>query len=292
MSAVVQGVALRYEYVPVKVFAERYQEVWPAQGQVVLLGTRAELAPWLAELNVPNQEQAVLAVRPLPGDATRSLVLLAADDEATLLRLAQAFAMHELPLPNLAWVSLDKLSVPKLADLPSVLAVRAAAQTVIPLQSLGYKTKTLRGFDVAGETMSFWNDRWQGRVRMRLDWACAAGMSPQSAMNVLVNNVLVGSIPLNDDKVGQYDDYSVSVPSTALTAGWNKLELKPVLIPLAQGGKCSPFFLGNLGVTVYDDSTLERLGGSSLDEPDLSLFAHTGEVSLSDSPEKLTLYLS
>ncbi|MDH2918096.1 MAG: cellulose biosynthesis cyclic di-GMP-binding regulatory protein BcsB [Sideroxydans sp.] len=291
MSAVVQGVALRYEYVPIKVFTERYQEVWPAQGQVVLLGTRAELAPWLAELNVPSTETAVLAVRALPGDATRNLVLLAADDEAQLLRLAQVFALHELPLPNLAWVSLAKFDLPKLANLPAVTAVRAAAQTVIPLQALGYKTQTLRGFDVAGESMNFWNDRWQGRVQMRVHLAYAAGMSPQSAMNVLVNNVLVGSIPLNDDKVGQYHDYSVSVPSTALNAGWNKLELKPVLIPLAQGGKCSPFFLGNLAVTVYDDSTLERLGGSSLDEPDLSLFAHTGEVSLSLSPEPLTLAL-
>ncbi|MGB7651223.1 MAG: cellulose biosynthesis cyclic di-GMP-binding regulatory protein BcsB [Gallionella sp.] len=291
MSAVVQGVALRYEYVPVKVFAERYQEVWPAQGQVVLLGTRAELAPWLAELNIPASEHAVLAVRALPGDAARSLLLLAADDEAMLLRLAQAFALHELPLPNLAWVSLDRFSLPKPADLPPVLAVQAAAQTVTPLQSLGYKTKTLRGFDVAGETMNFWNDRWQGRMQMRVHLAYAAGMSPQSAMNVLVNNVMVGSIPLNDDKVGQYDDYSVSVPSTAMHEGWNKLELKPVLIPLAHGGKCSPFFLGNLAVTVYDDSILERLGGSSLNQPDLSLFARTGEVSLANSTEPLTLYL-
>ncbi len=291
MSAVVQGVALRYEYVPVKVFAERYQEVWPAHGQVVLLGTRAELAPWLADLNIPASEPAVLAVRPLPGDATRSLVLLAADDETQLLRLAQAFTLPALPLPNLAWVGLNNLSVPKLADLPPVLAVQAAAQTVTPLQSLGYTSKTMSGFDVAGETMSFWNDRWQGRVQMRMHLAYAAGMSPQSAMNVLVNDVLVGSIPLNDDKVGQYDDYSVSVPSTALHEGWNKLTLKPVLIPLAQGGKCSPFFLGNLAVTVYDDSTLERLGGSSLNQPDLSLFARTGEVSLSDSTEKLTLHL-
>lgn len=291
MSAVVQGVALRYEYVPVKVFAERYQEVWPAQGQVVLLGTRVELAPWLAELNIPTSEHTVLAVRALPGDAARSLVLLAADDETLLLRLAQAFTLHELPLPNLAWVGLDKLSVPKLTDLPPVLAVQAAAQTVTPLQSLGYKTKTLRGFDVAGESMSFWNDRWQGRVQMRMHLAYAAGMSPQSAMNVLVNNVMVGSIPLNDDKVGQYDDYSVSVPSTVLHQGWNTLELKPVLIPMAHGGKCSPFFLGNLAVTVYDDSTLERLGGSSLNQPDLSLFARTGEVSVADSTEPLTLHL-
>lgn len=126
---------------------------------------------------------------------------------------------------------------------------------------------------------------------MRMHLAYAAGMSPQSAMNVLVNHIMVGSIPLNDDKVGQYDDYSVSVPSTALHQGWNTLELKPVLIPLTHGGKCAPFFLGNLAVTVYDDSTLERLGGSSLNQPDLSLFARTGEVSVADRSEPLTLHL-
>lgn len=286
MALVAQGTALRYEYVPIKVFASRYQTLWPATGNVILLGTRAELAPWLEGLNVPKGNQPILAVRPLPSDEKRALVLFAADDADGLIHLAQAYAMTDLPLPNLSWVGLDKLIMPAVGQLPSPPAMQANAQAVVPLQYLGYKTHTFTGFDTAGKTLSFWNDRWQGRVQMRLHLAYAAGMSTQSSMNVLVNGAMVGSIPLNDDSVGQYDDYAVSVPATAMKMGWNKLELQPVLIPQALGGECAPFFLGNLAVTVYDDSILERLGGSSLHQPDLGLLAYTGQTELQLATDK------
>lgn len=291
MAALAQGVSLRYEYVPIKVYAGRYQGVWPGSGQVVLVGTRAELKPWLLDLNVPQNDKPVMAIRPLPGDSSRALLLLAANDDADLQRLAQAFAMRELPLPNLSWVSLDKLTVPQLAKLPPALAVQAASQPVVPFQYMDYKTTTFLGIDSPTKAMNFWNDRWQGRLHIRLHLAYAAGMSTQSALNLMVNGVMVGSIPLNDEKGGQFDDYTVSVPTTALMPGWNKLEIAPVLIPLSHGGKCMPFFPGNLAVTVFDDSTVERLGGSTLHEPNLGLLAYTGQVELAHVSERLTVQM-
>lgn len=291
MSAIAQGVSLRYEYVPIKVYAGRYQGVWPSNGQVVLVGTRAQLKPWLVDLNVPQNDKPILAIRSLPGDSSRTLLLLAANDDGEVQRLAQAFAMRELPLPNLSWVSLDKLLVPKLAKLPPALAVQAATLPVVPFQYMDYKTTTFRGMDSGTKAMSFWNDRWQGRLHVRLHLAYAAGMSTQSALNFMVNGVMVGSIPLSDEKGGQFDDYTLNIPTTALTPGWNKLELAPVLIPLSHGGKCMPFFPGNLAVTVFDDSTVERLGGSVLQEPNLGLLAYTGQVELAHVSEALTVQL-
>jgi len=93
----------------------------------------------------------------------------------------------------------------------------------------------------------------------------------------LVNGIQQGSIPLDDPKGGRYSDYAVTLASTLLHPGWNALTIQPVLVPQGNGGDCRPFFLGNLWVTVYGDSTFQWMGGGlKSTQPDLAPLASKG----------------
>lgn len=284
MGLAAQGIGLRYDYVPARLTSGRWPTDPAALGAAlpagargaVLLGTLAELSPYLAGLKIPADSGPLVAVRPLPGDATRFALLLAAPTEAELPLAAAAFALQRMPWPDAPWVSVRSLKMPVTrggseGDSTLLPSTRAA-----PLSALRYRTTTYTGQRSQGASLKFWNGSWQGRLQVRLHMSYASGMAPQSALNVLANGVLHGSIPLSNTAGGLYENYAVSVPAGALKPGWNTLELQPVLVPLPSGGDCKPFFPGNLAVTVYEDSTVQSFGGSLLNRPDLALLAVEG----------------
>ena len=184
--------------------------------------------------------------------------------------------MRRMPWPGRDWVALRDLKLPPQELVSEARSAQASATRAVPFSALGYATTTYSGLPTGGASMRFWNANWQGRVQVRLHLNYSSGMSEQSALNVLANGVMHGSIPLNNPAGGIYSNYAVSVPTGSLRIGWNTLELQPVLVPQANGGECKPFFLGNLAATVYEDSTLQLFGGSQLTRPDLGLMGRDG----------------
>ncbi|WP_157271546.1 cellulose biosynthesis cyclic di-GMP-binding regulatory protein BcsB [Azohydromonas aeria] len=284
LGLVAQGVGHRYDYLPVRIAAGRLParleelaaRLPPGARGAVALGTTAQMAPLLAGLGLPADAGAVAALRTLPGDATRFLLVLAGPDAAALERVARAFAMPRLPWPDAPWAAIDRLEMPPLGSVTGAAASLRPATQAFPLSAQGFKTTTYTGMDAGGAVVHFWNPAWQGRLQARVHVAYAAGMAPQSALNVLANGALHGSIPFDNPAGGVYDNYAVTVPAGALRPGWNTLQLQPVLIPRSNGGECQSFFPGNLAATVYEDTTLQTFGGSPLQRPDLELLAHSG----------------
>lgn len=286
MGLVAQGVGQRFDYVPVRIASGRYPADMAALGSAlpqgsrgaVVLGTFEQLRSYLAGLGIPADSGPVAAVRALPADPTRFAFILAARNEADLSLVAGAFAMQRMPWPDSAWAAVRDLKMPPLGSVTGAAATLKPATNAFPLSALGYRTTTYTGMQGRGATMRFWNANWQGRVQVRVHTSYAAGMSPQSALNVLANGALHGSIPLDNPAGGVYENYAVTVPAGALRPGWNTLELQPVLVPRSNGGECQPFFVGNLAATVYDDSTMQAFGGSPLKRPDLALLARDGRA--------------
>lgn len=285
---VAQGIGHRYDYVPVRLSTGRFPQQLAALGAAmapqaraaVVVGTFAALGSYLEGMNVATDAGPVAAVRALPGDPHRYVVVLAAATEAELPVAASAFAMRRMPWPARPWVAIRDLKLPSSDTLADAADAQSSLTRAVPFSALGYTTTTYSGLPTGSASVRFWNSNWQGRVQIRLHLNYGSGMAPQSALNVLANGVMHGSIPLSNPAGGVYTNYAVSVPTGSLRIGWNTLELVPVLVPQTSGGgECKPFFLGNLATTIYEDSTLQTFGGSQLTRPDLGLMARDGRGS-------------
>ncbi len=284
LGLVAQGIGQRYEYVPVSLMHRRLPpiprelaaQVDPSSGGAVILGTFAQLAPYLTGIETGASTEPMIAVRPFPGDPTRFLLIMAANNDEQLIEVAKAFSVRQVPWPDSASTTIRQLKLPDVADFDARFSTPYASSGAFPLRALGFKSTTYNGPESPGSTIRFWNGSWQGRAQVRMHLTYASGMGTQSAVNLLVNGIMQGSIPLNNPDGGVYEKYAVSIPAGALKQGWNQLEIKPIMIPVSNGGECRPFYNGNLAMTVYEDTTLQKFGGNASDTSDLALLTGAG----------------
>ena len=284
LGLVAQGIGQRYDYVPVSLLHQRLPQspadlaatATPQAKGVVILGTLANLRPYLADMDIPAEHEAILALRPFPGNPARFMLILAAKTEAQLVDVARAFSVQQVPWPNSAWVSIKNLKLPEAEKLDARFGTPYAPAGAFPLRALGFQSTTYTGNDSPGSSIRFWNGSWQGRAQVRVHLSYGSGIGAQSALNIGTNGIMQGSIPLNNQDGGTYEKYAVSIPAGALKPGWNTLEFKPVMIPVNNGGECKPFFVGNLALTVYEDTTMQKFGGNVTNLPDLALLTGTG----------------
>ncbi|WP_298219440.1 cellulose biosynthesis cyclic di-GMP-binding regulatory protein BcsB [Halothiobacillus sp.] len=292
-----QGVARRFNYLPVNFSVlPLAKAAQPAVTQAklrptaaLLIGNYTELTPYLAGLNLSDTQTPRLIVRRFDAAPARYLVILVANTIADQQQLALRFALTELPLPAVHSLNLDSLAV---YGLPIPTPQRQNNE--FQFRDLGIKSATLSGVDAPALDFQVWNAGWKQKAQVRLHLAYAAGMSKQSALNVWINDVQQGSIPLNLPQGGEYADFAVTLPTTLLTAGWNKIRLQPVLIPISNGGECKHFFPGNLSVSVFDDSKFIWMGnGSEEYTRDLVIFSGFNSMKwVSDWLEGLNIHLS
>ncbi len=286
MGLVAQGVGQRYEYVPVKLTHGRLPldpaavtHQIPAQAKgAIAMGTFKELEGLLTDTTFPRSGPPVVAIRAMPNSPERFLLIFAAQSHAELRMAATAFALPRFPWSGASWTAISELGLPSSTKVSDIDQSTYSLTNAAPLSALGYKTSTSSGMNAAPARVRFWNPAWQGRIQVRVHANYAAGMSPRSALNVLANGVLQGSIPLNNAAGGEYNNYAVTVPAGALAPGWNTLEIQPLLIPSDAGGECKPIIPGNLSATIHDNTTIQTIGGSPLREPELSLLAKEGRV--------------
>jgi hypothetical protein len=273
-----QGVARRFNYLPVN-FSLRpldkagdlpeAQAGEPLPTAAVLIGNYTELTPYLVGLDLSDTQNPRLIVRRFDAAPARYVVILVANTVAAQQQLALRLALTELPLPDTRIMTLDALTLSGLPENPPL-----RQNNGFQLRDLGVQSTTLSGVDASSLNFQVWNAGWKQKAQVRLHLSYAAGMSTQSALNVWINDVLQGSIPLNLPQGGEYADFAVTLPTTLLTAGWNKIRLQPVLIPISNGGECKPFFPGNLSVSIFDDSRFIWMGnGSEEYRRDLAIFS-------------------
>lgn len=284
LGFVAQGIGQRYDYIPTRIQhqplpASRQALSWPmadSQRVAILMGRFEMLADII---NVGDYQRAggpVLALQTLPGLPSRYLLLVMGETDEQVRQAAASFAIPGVPWPNSHWASIDSLTIPTENALEKRFSLPTAGQGAFPLRALGYQNQTLTGIDSAALTLPVWNNTWQGRMQVRLHLAYASGMATQSALNVKTNGVLNGSIPLNNPQGGIYENYAVTIPAGLMKPGWNQLSFEPVMIPQSHGGECQPFFPGNLALTIYEDSTIQKFGGDELQRLDLASLNGSG----------------
>ncbi|MBU2789997.1 cellulose biosynthesis cyclic di-GMP-binding regulatory protein BcsB [Acidithiobacillus caldus] len=279
----VEGAALRYQYLPLDVRAQSFsaehlqawlQEPATTMQTALFVGNPTTLEPLLrsAQERVGTNLPALRILR-WPGHPHHVGVALVGQGKP-LVELAHAFADPAVLWPPLTQASVHDVRFPPSKNLLPPKRVAEFSDDAFALADLGFTTQTRTGYDPASFDLRLWNGGWQRKAQLRLHLAYAAGMSPQSALNVVVNGSALDSIPLNNPQGGRYSDYTVTLPPTILHPGWNAIHLEPVLVPQSNGGDCRPFFLGNLWVTVYGDSVFQWMGGGlRARQPDLAPLA-------------------
>ncbi len=278
----VEGVALRYQYLPTQVqsspLTAKTIQNWlqePSQSgpqTAFFLGSQAELGTVLISAGViQNLASPTLLLLRWPSHPEHIGIAMVGSGPQ-LTELAHAFVEPKLPLPPLDRVQLTSIRTPRDLELP--FRSQPFEKSFFDLQSMGFSTETHSGTNPQPFTLRLWNGGWERKAQLRLHLAYAAGMSPQSALNIQINGVEQNSISLNNPAGGRYADYAVTIAPTMMHPGWNEVVLQPVLIPQSNGGECRPFFPGNLWVTVYDNSTLQWMTkGANSQQPDLAPLA-------------------
>ena len=286
LGHVAQGIGHRYDFVPTRLSQEvlpaRIADLdskMPANSRVaVVMGTFSALRTFIDKPGFPVNAGPVVAVQALPNNPHRYVVFLLGKDAEEISSAASAFAIPGVPWPDSHWANINTIDIPTHTNLGKRFSIPTAAVGAFPLRALGFTTKTIEGMDAPSVQLKIWNNTWQGRMQVRVHLAYASGMSSQSALNVLTNGVMHGSIPMNNPNGGLYENYAVTIPAGAMKPGWNNLEFKPVMIPQNQSsnGQCQPFFDGNLAVTIYEDTTVQKYGGDELRQIDLAAISGFG----------------
>lgn len=287
LALAAQGAALRYQYLPVRMDAKAisasHLEQWltqtGAEGSAVSLwvGTAKSLSPLWQDLHIPAPEGAWMGTYVWPNHPHHYVVILSGDTQEQVRETAKIFAQPHIVLPPVSQVYINELHLPDRQKVAQPVISGMFDHGVFSLLATGFHTISLTGYAPPPVSLRIWNGGWDRKAQLHLHLAYAAGMATQSALNVLVNGTLQGSIPLNQPTGGRYSDYTVTVPPTIMHPGWNTVSLQPMLVPVSNGGKCKPFFMGNLWVTIYDDSIFEWEGdGVAAQQPDLATLAADG----------------
>jgi len=292
-ALVAQGLALRLGYVPLVarhlplraaaaagpgVFG-RLDQSPLADGDAVLIGTKADLAPFIADEVAAAITGAYLGIFPLERDPARFGLIVSGTTAAEVDRAAVALTLMDFPFADAAQMridSVDRTTVATFAGAPTVDADSKHA-----FADLGYRTRTVRGKADSEILIRFYvADQLyfpeEAMVELELDFAYGAGFGRASALNLYLNGRFQATIALNDPNGAVLRDYRVMVSARELQAGMNALRFEPVMSSL-QGGNCEYAQFDNLLFSLADASTLKVPPASRYArQPDLRLFSRTG----------------
>ncbi|AOY00886.1 cellulose biosynthesis cyclic di-GMP-binding regulatory protein BcsB [Jeongeupia sp. USM3] len=281
-----QGAALRLRYQPLavqhrSVAAGRGDGAVPGldpavlgDGDAMLVGTLAQLKPYLDPALAAKVKSGFLGVYPRPGDSRRVLLIATGRDAAEVGKAVAAVAGRQLP--RQAELAVTELSLPRLAPYAGQIA-KPGSYT---LRDLGFATRNARGLypEAIEATLRLPPDLYgpeNSTVGVALNYAVGAKLRADSVLNVFVNGQFVQVIPLDQDKGGTVERYRLEIPLRAFRPGDNTIAFQPRMTPLVSGS-CQLLQTENLQLTIFDDSTLTLPAVSHFARlPDLSRLAST-----------------
>lgn len=286
LGKVAQGIGQRFDYVPVQIGSQglpatlrELEERMPESANTaVLVGTREQLSSLLGDSEMLRAPMPVIAVQRLPSNRNRFLVVITGQTYEQVDRASSVFAIPNVPWPDRTWAAVSSLDIPNPENLEQRFSIPTAGEGAFPIRALGFETRTFSGMNADSVFLPLWNNTWQGRAQVRVHLSYGSGLDNSSALAVLVNGVMQGQIPMNNAAGGSYEDYAVTIPAGAMNTGWNQLELRPLLIPDEAGGNCQTVFGENLSMTLYDDTTVQKFGGSELLSTDLAKISGRGSL--------------
>ncbi|MGE0744376.1 MAG: cellulose biosynthesis cyclic di-GMP-binding regulatory protein BcsB [Rhodospirillales bacterium] len=292
-ALVAQGLALRLGYVPLVarhlplqaaaaagpgVFG-RLDQSPLVDGDAVLIGTKAEIAPFIADEIAAAINAAYLGIFPLERDPARFGLIVSGTTAAEVDRAATALTLMDFPFADAAQMRVDSVDRTTVATFGNAPTVEADSKHAFG--DLGYRTRTIRGKADNEILIRFYlADQLyfpeEAMIELELDFAYGAGFGRVSALNLSLNGRFQATIALNDPNGAVLRDYRVTVVARELQAGMNTLRFEPVMSSV-QAGNCEFAQFDNLLFSLADTSTMKVPPASRYArQPDLQLFSRTG----------------
>lgn len=292
---IAQAAALRLDYVPLRVrhAVAGYRENTPArQSRLphleqssltgrdnVLVGTKAELSPYLDKRLSDDISGSYLAIFPLDEDPAHFILIVSGKDDAEVTRAATTLAYMNFNLPASSSAKILDLKTP---SLPPYTAKSVTHENrMYRFSELGFENTVLRGMssDNANKAkLEFWvpPDLFSARnsdAILSLHLASGAGLRPDSVLNIMLNDRFERAIPLNEPSGTVYRNYKLMIPIRSFKPGRNTIDFEPSMMPLVSKD-CEVIQERNLLTTLFNDSTLSMpKAAHHVRMPDLSLFS-------------------
>jgi hypothetical protein len=304
---VAQGAALRLQYAPLSVrheiAAHPATETRPGAASAnfpglkqdvlqtsdsALIGTKAELQPYLAKSILDGITGSFLGVYALDADPGRFVLVVSGNTAAEVAQAARSFAFLNFPYPDTPSMLVSAIEYAALPDY-------AGKNTLIEkgnyrFSQLDFKSATVRGFAASSLLNEEHIQNMEIEVVMPADlfahedrnldlvlhFAYGAGLRRDSVLNILLNERFERAIALDQQGGAAYQTYQISVPLRSFQPGVNKIRFAPRMMPLITG-ECQAIQTENLQITLYEDSMLKMpYSAHFVAMPNLRLLVRTG----------------
>lgn len=246
---------------------------------VVLMGTRDELASVASPAMLSRIREGYLGLFPSDQDPTRAVLVVSGLNSAQVLQAAKVLNLNDIALPDRPEVSISELTMDEGYRRTQPTQVESGWTS---FANLGFKTTTMRGMYPAVARLEFWGFREMfdpntPYVEAELNFAYGAGFDKKSSLNILLNGDFVQALPLQQKGGDQLWHASVRIPTMSVRPGNNVMTFVPTMIGEDVGGKCQPIFTDHLFVSVFEDSRIELPPLSDyMAFPDLTLMTRIG----------------
>ncbi len=269
VSLCATGVALRYNYRPVKFLSHR--TIKPGM-DTILIGSDAFVRKTLKNTNLFKEYQTIngptLSINELPSqsisgikitnkDSKYAFIIVTGRNNKEILTAAKCLSVLSLPLPDKQSIVVKDIKYPTIE--PYIRKKGLAPGKIYTFASLGFSTTTFKGMVPNPKGFSFWipSDSHltpNKQAKLSMDIAYGAAMRKDSVLNIELNNKFVSSISCEDPLGGTFRKYKVRLFMSSLKSGYNKINFIPQLTTFS-ADKCSLIQTGNLRLTIFDSST-------------------------------------
>ena len=298
---VAQGAALRLQYAPLRVRHETAARSGAASANFpglkqdtlqfsdsAMIGTKTELAPYLAKSILDAIGGSFLGVYALDADPRRFVLVVSGNTAAEVAQAARAFAFQNFPYPDTPYLLVSAIEYPALADYAGRNSL--SQEGVYRFSQLDFKSATVRGIAanslineehvrslelevVMPADVFAHEDR---NVDLILHFSYGAGLRKDSVLNIMLNERFERAIALDQLGGAIYHKYKVAIPLRSFQPGVNKIRFAPRMMPLITG-ECLAIQTDNLQLTLYEDSTIEMpVAAHFVSMPNLRLLVRTG----------------
>lgn len=290
----VEGASLRLDYRPLTLHLATATPVAPARADdplarldqsglgtdAILIGTKDELAPFLAE--PPATGLAAAITGPYVGvfpaaDPRFQIVVLSGTTDAEVSRAVEAFSFNRFAFPADNAMVVQELTIPTVE--PDKLPRLLQPGVTYSFKDLGYQSTSKishKRIELPFTVPSDLTAREKANVSVHLDFSYGAALREDSVLNIYLNGLFEQAIHLDNKAGGRIVDYEFFLPMTSLQPGLNTLRFEPVLTPLVTG-RCTTIQSGNAVFSLFETSTVELpLADHYTKLPDFKRFSRTG----------------
>ncbi|MDX2081985.1 MAG: cellulose biosynthesis cyclic di-GMP-binding regulatory protein BcsB [Terrimicrobiaceae bacterium] len=251
-AIVTQGMALAVNNQPFRVSTAT--ALRPGMDNVVI-GTMNELTPFLTATEAGSINGSFLAIKSLPGDPTRCMIIVSGRNEQEVSQTALALGLVNFGLPDSKYAIVDQMTLPEAAY---VRNAPVQVPGIYSFRQLGFRTTTIKGWNTSTYTLRVYMPGDISRddmsnAELRLHFVYGAGLRKDSVLNVFINGQFQTAVRLKDIEGATHWDHRLYLPMQAFQPGLNEIELAPKMVPLLSN-QCEILQDENLQFTLYEDS--------------------------------------